>query len=292
MIELIKANTKFFFITWGIVLLANQIFIFGGCFAPYCIIAALPHTGIISAVIVYLNYEERRMSQDGSDYDTLHDKIRKEISAKKEHPRESQEESDWDIIRETAILKEEYRRLLEDEEEQYGDKKKTDPLKEMGDAYEKRIGKEFESKGDFVIYNGLIRDRDDRGVDLIVISPESQSINLVQCKNWQRMKMEHQHIKKVYDKLTDYESDLDITEEFDFHLIRHSSIQKHLHYKKETNEIDRILRESKNYTNIRKTLYIATDQVVDLNIGEHLTMLSPNIFRYKDMKIAIVRNIR
>jgi len=50
MIELIKANAKFFFITWGIVLLINQIFIFGGCLAPYCIVAALPHTGVISAM--------------------------------------------------------------------------------------------------------------------------------------------------------------------------------------------------------------------------------------------------
>lgn len=60
MIELIKANTKFFFITWGIVLLVNQIFIFGGCFASYCIVAALPHTGVISAVIVYLNFQEEK----------------------------------------------------------------------------------------------------------------------------------------------------------------------------------------------------------------------------------------
>ena len=60
MIELIKANAKFFFITWGIVLLINQVFIFGGCLAPYCIVAALPHTGVISAVIVYLNFQEEK----------------------------------------------------------------------------------------------------------------------------------------------------------------------------------------------------------------------------------------
>ena len=95
--------------------------------------------------------------------------------------------------------------------------------------------------------------------------------------------------EKVYEKLTDYESELDISKEFDFHLIRHSSIQKHLCCKKELNDIDRILQGSKNYTNIRKTLYIATDQVMDLSIGEHLTMIKPNIFRYKDMKVAIVR---
>lgn len=60
MIDLLKENSKFFFITWGIVLLVNQIFIFGGCLAPYCIVAALPHTGLISAVIVYLNFQEKK----------------------------------------------------------------------------------------------------------------------------------------------------------------------------------------------------------------------------------------
>ena len=104
MIELIKANTKFFFITWGIVLLVNQIFIFGGCFAPYCIVAALPHTGVISAVIVYLNFQEE-----------------------KEKTRQEQERS----------LESQYIR----------NNKETDPLKEIGDAYEKEIGKELSQKG-------------------------------------------------------------------------------------------------------------------------------------------------
>ena len=113
MIELIKANTKFFFITWGIVLLVNQIFIFGGCFASYCIVAALPHTGVISAVIVYLNFQEEK------------EQIRKKDRFNEpQHPAKNE---------------------------------KADPLKEMGDAYEKEIGKAFECKGDFVIYNGLIR---------------------------------------------------------------------------------------------------------------------------------------
>ena len=147
MIELIKANAKFFFITWGIVLLVNQIFIFGGCLAPYCIVAALPHTGVISAVIVYLNFQEEK------------EQIRKKDRFNEpQHPAKNE---------------------------------KADPLKEMGDAYEKEIGKAFECKGDFVIYNGLIRGFYDGGVDLIVISPNSQSINFVQCKNWQNKNMEY-----------------------------------------------------------------------------------------------------
>ncbi|MDD3854092.1 hypothetical protein [Sulfurimonas sp.] len=247
MIELIKANTKFFFITWGIVLLVNQIFIFGGCLAPYCIVAALPHTGVISAVIVYLYFQEEK----------------KEKIIQQERSYESQYTSN---------------------------NNKADPLKEMGDAYEKEIGKEFESKGDFVIYNGLIRGVADGGVDLIVISPDSQSINLVQCKNWHKMKMEHHHINSVYDKLTDYASNINIAGFLGIYLFKYPvALQEHLHYKKERDEIANILKASKNYTNIRKTLYIATEQVIDIDVGQHLTMIKPNIFRYKDMKIAITK---
>ena len=244
MIELIKANAKFFFITWGIVLLVNQIFIFGGCLAPYCIVAALPHTGVISAVIVYLYFQEEK----------------KEKTIQQERSYESQYTSNND---------------------------KVDPLKEIGDAYEKEIGKEFESKGDFVIYNGLISGVADGGIDLIVISPDSQSINLVQCKNWHKMKMEHHHISSVYDKLTNYSSNIKYS--IGYIVVKYSyvALQKHLHYKKECDEIANILKASSNYTNIRKTLYIATDKVVDLDVGQHLTMIKPNIFRYKDMKIVI-----
>ena len=244
MIELIKANTKFFFITWGIVLLVNQIFIFGGCFASYCIVAALPHTGVISAVIVYLNFQEE-----------------------KEKTRQEQERS----------LESQYIR----------NDKETDPLKEIGDAYEKEIGKEFESKGDFVIYNGLISGVADGGVDLIVISPDSQSINLVQCKNWHKMKMEHHHISSVYDKLTNYASNINYS--IGYIVVKYSyvALQKHLHYKKECDEIANILKATKNYTNIRKTLYISTDKVLDPDINQYIKMIKPNIFRYKDMKIVI-----
>ena len=244
MIELIKANAKFFFITWGIVLLVIQIFIFGGCLAPYCIVAALPHTGVISAVIVYLYFQEEK----------------KEKTIQQERSYESQYTSNND---------------------------KVDPLKEIGDAYEKEIGKEFESKGDFVIYNGLISGVADGGVDLIVISPDSQSINLVQCKNWHKMKMEHHHISSVYDKLTNYASNINYS--IGYIVVKYSyvALQKHLHYKKELDEIANILKATKNYTNIRKTLYISTDKVLDPDINQYIKMIKPNIFRYKDMKIVI-----
>ena len=245
MIELIKANAKFFFITWGIVLLVNQIFIFGGCFAPYCIVAALPHTGVISAVIVYLNFQEEK----------------KEKTIQQERSYESQYTSNND---------------------------KVDPLKEIGDAYEKNIGKSFESKGDFVIYNGLIRGFADGGVDLIVISPNSQSINFVQCKNWQNMQMEYHHINSVYDKLNEYLFNINISGVLSIYFFKYSKeIQKNLSYKKEYNEIANIFKSAYKYSNIRKTLYISTDKVLDPDINQYIKMIKPNIFRYKDMKIVI-----
>lgn len=246
MIELIKANTKFFFITWGIVLLVNQIFIFGGCFASYCIVAALPHTGVISAVIVYLNFQEEK------------EQIRKKDRFNEpQHPAKNE---------------------------------KADPLKEMGDAYEKEIGKAFECKGDFVIYNGLIRGFYDGGVDLIVISPNSQSINFVQCKNWQNKNMEYQHICDVYDKLANYASNINISGVLSLYYLKHSKeIQKNLSYKKEYNEIANIFKSAYKYSNIRKTLYISTDKVLDPDINQYIKMIKPNIFRYKDMKIVIIK---
>ena len=43
---------KHFLATWFIIILLNQFFIFGACFAPYCILAALPHTGVIAFFII------------------------------------------------------------------------------------------------------------------------------------------------------------------------------------------------------------------------------------------------
>jgi len=48
--EKIKNNLETFFTTWGIILVLNQVVVFGGCFAPYCILAALPHTGFIAFI--------------------------------------------------------------------------------------------------------------------------------------------------------------------------------------------------------------------------------------------------
>jgi len=44
---------KNFLWTWGSVLIANQLFLFGGCFKPYCIAAAIPHTLALTAFLFF-----------------------------------------------------------------------------------------------------------------------------------------------------------------------------------------------------------------------------------------------
>jgi len=63
----IGGNFQTFLVTWVTVLIANQLFIFGACFAPYCLIAGLPHTGVIAALITYFGVKSDVMSviEDG-----------------------------------------------------------------------------------------------------------------------------------------------------------------------------------------------------------------------------------
>lgn len=56
--EKIKENIQGFFVLWAVILVLNQVFIFGACFAPHCIVAGLPHTGIIAGAIIYFLNKE------------------------------------------------------------------------------------------------------------------------------------------------------------------------------------------------------------------------------------------
>jgi hypothetical protein len=49
----VSENIKNFLWLWGAILIANQIFIFGACFKPYCIATALPHTAVITAFFFF-----------------------------------------------------------------------------------------------------------------------------------------------------------------------------------------------------------------------------------------------
>ena len=51
-------NFQTFLVTWVVILIVNQLFIFGACFAPYCLIAGLPHTGVIAAIVTYFMIEK------------------------------------------------------------------------------------------------------------------------------------------------------------------------------------------------------------------------------------------
>ena len=57
----IKENLESFFIIWGIILFLNQVVLFGGCFNPICLIAALPHTGFIAfLVLIFFIHDEKK----------------------------------------------------------------------------------------------------------------------------------------------------------------------------------------------------------------------------------------
>lgn len=58
-------NIQTFFVIWVVLLILNQIFIFHACFKSYCLLASLPHTGIIAAIITYFMIEEE-IKQDKS----------------------------------------------------------------------------------------------------------------------------------------------------------------------------------------------------------------------------------
>lgn len=56
--ERIKEHLERFLITWGVILVLNQLFLFHGCFYPNCLIAALPHTGVIAFLFVAFTFEK------------------------------------------------------------------------------------------------------------------------------------------------------------------------------------------------------------------------------------------
>jgi len=155
-------------------------------------------------------------------------------------------------------------------------------LKKKGDIYELFIGNQFEEKGELVIYNGFMQGYKDGGVDVASISQQNRTINLIQCKNWENRALKLHDVQEIYRKLHEHPFDfLDLaandicsfqTKQFDIDTIQH---------------IINDAKKNLNHHTILKTLYIASDKVVEPEIGKHLTMLKPNIFRYKDMKIVV-----
>jgi len=38
---------------WGIIIIVNQVLFFNSCFKPHCIIAAIPHTFVLTLVLLF-----------------------------------------------------------------------------------------------------------------------------------------------------------------------------------------------------------------------------------------------
>ena len=259
-------NFKDFLIIWGVVLIANQVLLFGGCLAPYCIIAAIPHTLIISLVISYFWLKEKVKEtnpqvKSSTKYDPRANRPPKQpdYKPKSKQSSGSTKRTDSKTLQKT------------DSED--------DVLKNRGDGYELYIGRKFELKGDLVIYNGFIRGYEDQGVDIIVISKSTQSLHLIQCKHWKRFEFTREHLYQIYRKLDNFGSD--------YQDIDPAQINNFLSVKKENGEISSRVRESLNYHQIRKTLYLSSSHVVQKDVWNLLEQIKENIYRFQDMKIVV-----
>jgi len=60
---------KYFFLIWLVILVLNQVVIFSSCFAPYCLLAALPHTGVIAFFIIIFYRKQNSAVQDDAKQD-------------------------------------------------------------------------------------------------------------------------------------------------------------------------------------------------------------------------------
>lgn len=50
--------------TWGVVLVLNQVLLYNATFSPYAIIAAIPHTFIISLVSSYIIIKRKKEKEE------------------------------------------------------------------------------------------------------------------------------------------------------------------------------------------------------------------------------------
>lgn len=249
-----------FFVVWLVILVINQVFIFGACFAPYCLLAALPHTGFLALICTY--FVSKKAPDCNEENIPSFESIKQSIGKTP--------------VKQPRTVK------IKTHQPSKENLSRPDPMKEKGDRYEKYIGGEFEKKGDLVVYNGFIRGYKDQGVDIVSIRPTCKTINLVQCKNWTSMRMTLEHVQDIYSKLNDYN--------FDCLNLSSKEVNAHMINSKNNDATKNILSNTKanlGTYNIRKTLYIASEKVVNLEVGPYLTMMSPTIFKFKDMKIVM-----
>lgn len=65
--DTILKNFKQLLTIWAIVIVVNQILIFNACFELYCLIAAMPHTFVIAALITYFMHKDNNTKKKESD---------------------------------------------------------------------------------------------------------------------------------------------------------------------------------------------------------------------------------
>jgi len=70
-----------------------------------------------------------------------------------------------------------------------------------GKKFEQIVKKYFEKQGYKVIDNSALKGKKDEGIDLIAIDEAKSEYLCIQCKNWEKRKINHNHIKQF---LSDY----------------------------------------------------------------------------------------
>lgn len=245
--------------------------LFGGCFAPYCLIAAIPHTLVIAVVLSYFYFKEsdtdNKKEIDKTSNITSQTEPPKRRYTKTRRPLRKPPSSGFKDAKSSNISKESFQQP------------ENDVLKQRGDGYELYIGRKFELKGELVIYNGLIRGYEDQGADVIVLSKSTQSVHLIQCKHWKRYEFTKDHLFKIFDKLNDFSPD--------YQHIPPEKINHYLSNKRNQADILTAIQEGKSYSQIRKTLYLSSKQVIQNDVWPLLEGIKENIYRYKDMKVVV-----
>jgi len=76
-----------------------------------------------------------------------------------------------------------------------------DAKKRVGDAFELFLGRHYEKQGFPVLFNGIIKNKKDQGVDLIIFCNQSNTAKYIQVKNWYQRSFDLAELDDTYNKL-------------------------------------------------------------------------------------------
>jgi hypothetical protein len=150
--------------------------------------------------------------------------------------------------------------------------------KEVGDTYEKYIGKRYEDNGYLVVYNGFIRGMSDSGVDLVAISLTNPTRHIIQCKNYAKTLLDIDVADEILKNLKFYLSDyLKLTPaEINYYLDEDLP---------DTEVIEHVIRSFRY--NSKYILFIPHFDVISEPLKERLEMVSTNRYSYGELLIVI-----